>query len=166
VHGEFKILQHFYESASLLRWGSMRDLAVLFLHLVGEPAAARCDPVCSRNRILSWNQQVTVRSGRLIPSQRQARTAAETTAGPWHPGYQRRWSGLTGPRPWPSIEFVDRTRSPTPRVTCAGAGIWDYHGQGRQQTQLVARGLEQDRAAVRARMRLIKGRDQGRSDSP
>jgi hypothetical protein len=38
--------------------------------------------------------------------------------------------------------------------------VGDRRGQGRQQTQLTVRGLEQDRAAVRARVWLIKGRDQ------
>jgi hypothetical protein len=52
------------------------------------------------------------------------------------------------------------SRSPTPCVTRAGARIGDRRGQGRQQTQLTVRGLEQDRAAVRARVWLIKGRDQ------
>jgi len=40
------------------------------------------------------------------------------------------------------------------------ARIGDRRGQGRQQTQLTVRGLEQDRAAVRARVWLIKDRDQ------
>jgi hypothetical protein len=41
------------------------------------------------------------------------------------------------------------------------AGIGDRRRQGGQQTQLAVGGLEQNRAAVRARMWLIKGRDQG-----
>jgi hypothetical protein len=42
-----------------------------------------------------------------------------------------------------------------------GARIEDRRGEGVQQAQASVGGFEQDRAAVRTRVRLIKGHDQG-----
>ena len=56
---------------------------------------------------------------------------------------------------------LQQIQTPTPCVTRAGARIGDRRGQGRQQAEASVGRFEQDRAAVRTRVGLIEGGDQG-----